>query len=69
MKGTARRDAAALQKAPSRKRAIRSTGEEEEQFKHVRPYRKEIGRNRESERQKEREIERGGNQGKSLQGR
>lgn len=37
MKGTANRDAAALQKAPSRKRARRRTGEEEEQFKHVRP--------------------------------
>jgi hypothetical protein len=35
--GTASRDAAALQKAPSRKRARRRTGEEDEQFKHVRP--------------------------------
>ena len=41
MKGTASRDAAALQKAPSRKRARRRTGEEDEQFKHVRPYSKE----------------------------
>lgn len=40
MKGTASRDAAALQKAPSRKRARRRTGEEDEQFKHVRPYSK-----------------------------
>jgi hypothetical protein len=40
MKGTASRDAAALQKAPSRKRARRRKGEEDEQFKHVRPYSK-----------------------------
>ena len=37
MKGTASRDAAALQKAPSRNRARRRTGEEDRQFKHVRP--------------------------------
>lgn len=37
MKGTASRDAAALQKAPSRKRARRRTGEEDKQFRHVRP--------------------------------